>query len=215
MNCLITATDTDAGKTYVTRRLLEALRASGKRVAGYKPMCCGARNDVIELQAGGEPGLEEDRINPVWMKTPAAPLVASMFENVKIDPAELVKGYQELADIYDHVLVEGVGGWEVPITQDYSFSDFAKDLKLPILLVVNNKLGALNHALLTLNAIKAKGLTCAGMIFNHQEEEQTTATVTNKGIIESLTDVPVLTDVIPDQEEIELWPFEEVFGIEA
>lgn len=210
MSLLITATDTDAGKTYVTSLILRALRAEGLKVAGYKPLCCGPRNDVMELQAAGDPDLDADLMNPVWLKTPASPNVAAMFEGATIDRAALVDGFKVLQKRYDHILVEGVGGWEVPIDADYRFGDFAEELGLPIVLVVNNKLGALNHTLLTLAAIKARGLNCVGMIFNHQQEEQNTATVTNKGIIESLVEVPVLTDVIYGQEEIEAWPFLEI-----
>lgn len=213
MSFLVTATDTDAGKTYVSCLLLEALRAEGKSVVGYKPLCCGERNDVAHLKHScGDPNIDEDLMNPVWLKSPVAPLVASMVENTPIDTDALVEGYKTLAARYDHVIVEGVGGWAVPITRDYHFGHFAKELGLPIILVVNNKLGALNHTLLTLESIKNLGLECAGIVFNTQHDEQDLATITNQGIIEDLTGVPCLTDVIPNQDSIEAWPFLELLG---
>lgn len=212
MSVFVTATDTDAGKTYVSRLLIEALRRENVDCVGYKPICCGDRGDAIEL--GGAAGESDyDAINPIWLKTPAAPHVAAMLENYEISIELIRDGYAKRKKDHEHVLIEGVGGWKVPITRDIYVSDLAKALALPVIVVVRNQLGALNHTLLTIESMRAKGVEPAGLIFNHVQDELDTAAITNKGIIEDLTGVPVLTDVIHGQEEIEAWPFLELLGL--
>lgn len=206
MSFFVTATDTDAGKTYVSRLIIEALRREGKDFVGYKPICCGDRNDAVNLaQAAGEEDL--DAINPLWMKTPAAPHVAATLENITLSIPELIAGFEKRQTSHEGVIVEGVGGWLVPLTKELSIADFAKDLALPVILVVRNQLGALNHTLLTIESMRARGVEPAGLIFNHPQDELDTAAITNKGIIEDLCGVEVLTDVINGQKEIEVWPF--------
>lgn len=199
MNFFITGTDTGVGKTYVTRLIIESLRAEGKYAVGFKPVSCGDREDAT-LLAEASGGLPVDEINPLHFNAGLAPHVAALLENKTIAPADLIASYRAFAEKYDPVLVEGAGGWEVPITETYFISDLAKDLALPVILVAANKLGALNHILLTLSAIKAKGLTCAGIILNQLEDEMDTPMITNKGILESLTDVPLLDHIIHGQD---------------
>ena len=154
MNLFVTGTDTGVGKTYVTRLLLESLRSIGIRATGYKPIACGDRDDARDLAAVSACG-DIDRINPVHFKTPVAPYVAGIIESQTVDKEALLAGYRSLATENDTVIVEGVGGWEVPVSAGYRISDFARDLGLPVLLVAGNKLGALNHILLTIDAWRA------------------------------------------------------------
>ena len=206
MSFFVTATDTDAGKTYVSKLLIEAFRREGHDYVGYKPICCGDRNDAVNLAAAaGEEDL--DAVNPLWLKTPAAPHVAGMLENKEIALPQIIEGFEKRKAQHGGVIVEGVGGWLVPLTKELTIADFAKELGLPVLLVVHNQLGALNHTLLTIESMRARGIEPAGLIFNHTADELDTAAITNKGIIEDLCNVEVLTDVINGQEEIELWPF--------
>ena len=199
MNFFITGTDTGVGKTYVTKLIIETLRSEGKYAVGFKPISCGERDDAhILAEASG--GLDVDEINPLHFGSGLAPHVAALLENKTIDPAELVSSYKTIAEKYSPVLVEGAGGWEVPITEKYFISDLAKDLDLPVILVAGNRLGALNHILLTLAAIEAKGLTCAGIVLNQLEDEMDTPMITNKGILETLTDVPLLDHIIHGQD---------------
>jgi len=199
MSFFVTGTDTGVGKTHITRLLLETLRREGVDAVGYKPVACGDREDGRLLgEASG--GLSIDQVNPVHLQTPVAPYVAGLLENRSIDPAELLAGYRKLAANHGTVLVEGVGGWEVPIAANYRVSDLAADLELPVLLVADNKLGALNHILLTLEAIRAKGLTCFGIILNQLADELDIAMITNKGIIEDLSGVPLLEHLIHGQD---------------
>ncbi len=210
----ITGTDTDAGKTYVSSLIIKSLRAEGINTLGYKPLCCGGREDAYALKeaSGGEVDL--DKVNPVWMRTAAAPYVAAMFEKASIEIEPLIKGASELAEQCDVVIAEGAGGWMVPVLKDYTIGDYAKELGLPVILIVGNKLGALNHTMLTVQAMRASGVEPVGLIFNNLIDELDTATITNKGIAEEMTGVPVLMDVIRDQEEIEAWPFMDLLGIE-
>ncbi len=214
----ITATDTDAGKTYVSSLILRALRNERVDAVGYKPICCGDRNDALELaDASGLSDTDEDvlnRINPVWMKTPAAPHVASMFENKPVEKEVLLNAYKALKDEHACVITEGVGGWLVPINgMDFSVAELATEIGDPVIIVVGNKLGALNHTLLTVEAMRSRGVEPAGLIFNNLVDELDTATITNKGIVEDMCGVEVITDVIRGQEEIESWPFMEILGL--
>jgi len=210
----ITGTDTDCGKTYVSSLIIRALRKERVDVVGFKPICCGGREDALELHDASEESVDIDVINPYWLKTPAAPHVAAMFENIKIQPAEMNQHYEKITASAKHVVVEGAGGWQVPIEgMDYTIGSMAKEMSLPVILVVGNRLGALNHAILTIESMRAMGVEPAGMVFNNLSDEMETATITNKGIIEELTGVEVITDVIYGQREIEAWPFMEILGI--
>ena len=199
MNFFITGTDTAVGKTYLTRLMIASLRAEGRDAYGFKPISCGDRDDGRML-AEVSGNLPIDVANPLHFASPVAPYVAALLENKSIDPAVLVESYQKFSENKEIVLVEGAGGWEVPITENYFISDLAKDLGLPVILVAANRLGALNHILLTLAAIEAKGLTCAGIILNQLEDEMDTPMITNKGILASLTDIPVLDHIIHNQD---------------
>jgi len=207
MHFFVTGTDTDAGKTYVTCLLLEAARRHGLSAAGYKPVSCGDRADAHALLAASgpeAPSLEE--VNPVHLKVPAAPYVAAMMENFKLHPATMRLGLSQLAARYQSVLVEGAGGWEVPLTDSLTMADLAAEMALPVIVVVNNKLGALNHTLLTVKAISARGLTCAGLILNHVADERDPASISNRAVLEKFAGVPVLCEVMHGETAID-WPF--------
>jgi len=210
----ITGTDTGSGKTYVSSLILRSLRNERVDAVGYKPICCGERNDALELVDASGDTVTADEVNPIWLKTPAAPHVAAMFENCPIERSVINEGFETLAKKSSHVIVEGAGGWQVPInTMDYTSAHMAKDLGLPVVLVVGNRLGALNHTILTVQSMRAMGIEPAGLIFNNLVDELDTATITNKGIVEEMTGVEVITDVISGQEEIESWPFMELLGL--
>jgi len=203
VDIFLTGTDTGVGKTFVTSLLLRALGSAGRRSAGYKPICCGDRRDVGELLDASSVDLEPDEMNPVWLRTPASPAAAAIIENTVVDRAELVRGYQEIAAKCDDVLVEGAGGWEVPLGIGTSMSDFASDLGLPVLVVVDNRLGALNHTLLTVAAIQARGLQCIGVILNHTEDERDIASVTNRQILEEHLGVPILLEILHGEDALD------------
>lgn len=199
MSFFVTGTDTGVGKTHVTRLLLEAYRRAGIDAAGYKPVACGDRDDArILSEASG--GLPEDEVNPVYLKSALAPYVAGLLENQPVDTAVLVNGFRRLQEKHQVVIAEGAGGWEVPVAANYRISDLAAELDLPVVIVAANRLGTLNHILLTVAAIRARGLNCAGIFLNQLGDELDTAMITNKGVIEDLTGVPLLEHLIHGQD---------------
>jgi dethiobiotin synthetase len=192
MNLFLTGTDTGVGKTHTAVQLLRAGRASGLRCAGMKPICCGDRNDAERLLAASSEGLSIDEINPVWLKTPAAPLSASLIEQVVIDERRLVDALRTLEDCFDFVLVEGVGGWLVPIRRDFFVSDLAAQMKLPVMVVAQNRLGCLNHTSLTVRSVIEYELVCAGVVLNDTAGLTDIAAKTNADILRQVLDVPIL-----------------------
>lgn len=201
-NCFIAGTDTGVGKTHTTKILLESLRADGIDAVGYKPIVCGDRDDA-HILAAASGGLPLEQVNPVWLKTPVAPWVAAQLENTSIDVEALIAGYRILAAEHELVLVEGCGGWEVPITADYSTADIAQALGLPVVLVVANRLGAINHTVLSCQSIRARGMQLRGIILNHLVDEFDTAIISNKNCIPQVAKTPLLTEVIHSQDWIE------------
>lgn len=195
MSLFLTGTDTGVGKTFTAVSLLRLGRAAGLRCAGMKPICCGDRHDAELLLAAGSEGLTVDEVNPIWLKTPAAPYSASMIEDVQIDVPLLLAGLTRLRERFEIVLVEGVGGWMVPIRQDYFVSDLAKEMGLPVVVVALNRLGCLNHTMLTVRSIAACGLKCAGIALNNADRSSDAACTTNAGILSDITGVPVLPDI--------------------
>ena len=192
MSLFITGTDTGVGKTYTAARLLHLLQASGASCAGMKPMCCGDRRDAELLLASGSDGLTIDDVNPIWLKTPAAPVVGSLMEKVDINIEHILAAFHSLQNRVEHVIVEGTGGWMVPIHRDYFVSDLAVAMKLPVLAVAYNRLGCLNHAVLTVQNILGRRLRCVGLVLNNAEETGGIAAVTNADILQKILDVPLL-----------------------
>lgn len=201
----ITGTDTGVGKTFVSCLLLKALRAAGRSVAAYKPACCGDRDDVLALhEACDREDLSIDEINPLWLQSPAAPLAAAMIENREIDFDELVEQGRQLATRAESLIVEGAGGWEVPLTGKLTMADFAAALGFPVIVVIDNKLGALNHTILTVRQIEARGLRCAGLVLNQVAEERDAASISNRVVLQQLLDVPILAELLHDADSIDL-----------
>lgn len=209
MNVFITGTDTGVGKTYVTDRLVRGLRARGVDAVGFKPICCGPRDDADTLHAASGHALSLNETNPVWLRTPAAPYTAAMIENRHIDLDLIRETYARLRQRHEAVLVEGVGGWLVPILRDFTVADLAVEWRLPVIVVVGNRLGALNHTALTVRAVQAAGVRCAGLIVNDlpvEEEDgsQTIARATNRSVLEEWLGASVLAVVEPGQTELEI-----------
>lgn len=204
MNLFLTGTDTNVGKSYVASLLVRALRADGHNCVGLKPICCGDREDATLLHAAADGAIELNDINPVWLRAPAAPYTASLIENRAIDLALIRESFERARAAHESVIVEGAGGWLVPIARDYYVADLAAEMKLPVAIVVANRLGALNHALLTVEAVRARGLDCAGIILNHPSQDEDIATTTNRGVLEEFAGVPILFDIAYGQRGIKL-----------
>ena len=207
MHYFITGTDTDAGKTYVACLLLEALRRDGHDAVGYKPFACGDRIDAHALRQAGNSVLSLDETNPVHFKAPAAPYTAGLLENKPVDIETARLAFLSLAARHSHVLIEGAGGWEVPLAPGRTMADFAAELGLPVLLVVDNRLGCLNHCLLTLTAIQNRGLHCAGLILNHTRDERDLASISNRAVLEQFTPIPIVLEIMHGESQAD-WPAE-------
>jgi dethiobiotin synthetase len=195
-SCFVTGTDTGVGKTFVVSRIVASMRQDGIDAVGMKPICCGDRDDAEALLFASEDTAMLNDINPVLLRPPLAPYVAAMIEDRSIDLALIRDCYDRLRSAHERVIVEGVGGWRVPITRDYFVSDLARDLGLPVVVVVANRLGMLNHTLLTVESIRASGLECTGVIINNVAPEGSdSSTVTNRGILEDVLGVPIIGEV--------------------
>lgn len=191
MNYLVTGTDTEVGKTFITSGLVRCARSKGLDSIGMKPICTGDNEDVRQLlDACGfcEP---EHLINPVWYRTPLAPYTASVIEDRLIDLNAICAAFEKLAARHSHVLVEGAGGIAVPIRVDYDFRDLAREIGLRVIVVAANRLGALNHTRLTVEVIQSAGLECSLIVLNSVHLKPDISQATNLSILESLVNVPV------------------------
>jgi dethiobiotin synthetase len=170
----VTGTDTGIGKTRVSAGLLKALAGTGLKTAGMKPVASGAtqtpeglRNeDALVLMAAASLEKPYTAVNPYCFAPPVAPHLAAREAQVEIGLDPIRAAYSELCLGADAVVVEGVGGWQVPLSGSLELPDLAREFDLPVLLVVGMRLGCLNHALLTARAIRADGLELAGWIAN-------------------------------------------------
>ena len=177
INIFITATDTDAGKTYVAVQLTKALVNSfNKKVAVYKPIAAGCElnhqnewqnQDALLLQTASNCDQSYQAINPIALEQAIAPHIAAQLNNTPINEAIIIDGYHKLSG--DINIIEGAGGWRLPLGEGRFLSDLVKIMQPKVLLVVNMKLGCLNHAVLTYQSIISDGLECIGWIANNQE----------------------------------------------
>jgi len=173
-SCFVTGTDTGVGKTLVSAALLHGLSRLGLRSAGMKPVAAGAvltdgvwtNEDVTLLAQASSVQLPTDLTVPYLLREAVAPHIAAALEHVVIDPARLLGAYQQMMHQVDAIVVEGVGGFRVPLNAEIDTADLAQQLQLDVILVVGLRLGCLNHALLTAEAIAARGLRLAGWIAN-------------------------------------------------
>jgi dethiobiotin synthetase len=167
----VTGTDTEVGKTFATCALLLSLRRQGYRAVGMKPVAAGTdadgRNEDVErLIAASGLAAPRELINPYLFQPPIAPHIAADEAGVTIDIGRIADAFDRLRGMADAVLVEGVGGFRVPLDRRGDVADLAQRLALPVILVVGMRLGCISHALLTVDAVAARGLTLAGWIAN-------------------------------------------------
>jgi dethiobiotin synthetase len=170
----ITGTDTGVGKTAVALGLMQQLQAQGQVVAGMKPVAsdcaltpAGLRNeDALQLQRQSSVELDYSLVNPYAFAPAIAPHIAAQQAGVQIEMDSIRSAFTRITRQVDVVVVEGVGGWEVPLTEHETLADLARLLRLPVILVVGLRLGCLNHALLSAAAISRAGLPLAGWVAN-------------------------------------------------
>ena len=175
----VTGTDTGIGKTVASTVLLHALRACGLRAVGMKPVASGCefiegqwRNeDALALQAASAPRPAYGELNPYALPLPLAPELAARDAGVRIETGVLASAFQGLQEMADAVVVEGVGGWAAPLSANLDQVDLVRALQLPVVLVVGMRLGCINHARLTAQAIAAEGCQLVGWIANHVDPD--------------------------------------------
>lgn len=175
----VTGTDTGIGKTHVSCVLLKALRKAGRTVQGMKPVASGCawqfgewrNDDALALQQAAQSSAPYALINPYALPLATAPQVAAARSGTVLALKPMLEAFHELSARADLVLVEGVGGWLAPLSDDLDQSDLVSALKIPVLLVVGMRLGCINHARLSALAIEASGCRLLGWIANRVEPD--------------------------------------------
>lgn len=209
----MTGTDTSVGKTLIACSLLKAFAARGFRAVGMKPVASGAvaggnglvHDDVERLIAAGNVAATRDHVNPYCFAPPIAPHIAAAEAGMKIELDHIGHCFNALTEQADVVIVEGVGGFRVPLGPGADTAQLAARLALPVVLVVAIRLGCLNHALLTAEAIAGRGLVLAGWVANHLDPRMAAADE-NVRALETLIAAPLLARIayvaMPDPEAI-------------
>lgn len=208
----VTGTDTEVGKTLISCALLLHLRKRHARVVGMKPVAAGTvatpegedNEDAQALRACGSIRVPRALDNPYCLPLPLSPHLAARAAGQRIELPLLVQRYHELAAQADAVVVEGAGGFLVPLNERDTGADLAQALALPVVLVVGLRLGCLNHALLTAEVIAARGLTLAGWVANRidpqmQSQDDNIATLRERLGAPLWADVPRMSTPKPDQ----------------
>jgi dethiobiotin synthetase len=195
----IVGTDTGVGKTTFSVGLCGALAARGLRVAAMKPCETGGGDDAARLIAATGRALDPALCNPYRFALPAAPEVAARADGTRIEVARIEDAYRALAADADWTIVEGAGGLLVPLDETHSFADLIARLALPVIVVARTRLGTINHTLLTVEALRRRGLTLAGVVFSRAqrsvgpEEGETVETIVRHGQLRALGLLPFLS----------------------
>jgi len=208
----VTGTDTGVGKTHVAALILRQLRNEGRQVGAYKPACSGATQlpdgswiweDLVRLKEaiGDQPFHDRephiDIICPQRFRTPVAPPVAARLEQHPIDSELLAEGVNTWRGRAEGVVIEGVGGWLCPVSDEWTIADLAVRWKVPVLIVSRRGLGTINHTLLTIESVRSRGLSIAGIILNEAEPIADDPSIAdNAAEIERRSGVPVLAELL-------------------
>jgi len=209
----ITGTDTGVGKTLVAASLLRLAHARGLSTLGLKPVAAGCEpsngqwmnDDARLLMEASSMAVDYAAVNPVALREAMAPHIAAEREGREILCAELVDQYKSLVDQADFTVIEGAGGWQVPLNDTETMANLAAQLNYPVIMVVGIRLGCINHALLTAAAIRQSGLHLAGWVANHIDADMPVADE-NVRTLERRLDAP-LTGRIRWQDKIDLAAF--------
>jgi dethiobiotin synthetase len=199
----ITGTDTGVGKTFFACGLASLLKSSGYKVGVMKPAETGCvekdgklfPEDAVRLKEASGCDMPLEKICPYQLRDPLAPSVAAEREGVRVDIDGLMDLYCEISSSHDVTLVEGAGGLMVPLLPSYTYADLARVLKLPLLVVAANRLGVINHLLLTLGHASCEGLSVWGYILNRVSNENSLAADTNREVLSGLTGVQCLGEL--------------------
>ena len=195
----VTGTDTGCGKTEISLGLMAAVQTTGAKVLGMKPVASGCtpspdglrNDDAVRLRAQGSSEAPYGLVNPYAFAPPIAPHIAAGEAGIEIRLPTIEQAYRALAGEADQVIVEGVGGWRVPLGRNLFVSDIPRALGLPVILVVGLKLGCINHALLTVESIQSSGGVLLGWVAN-QVDPTMLSRDANLATLAALIDAPCL-----------------------
>lgn len=198
----ITGTDTDVGKTYIASALVRHFAEQGKDVVGMKPVAAGCENingkllnaDVKALVAAANVQVRLEDVNPYAFEPAIAPHIAAEQAGIVVSIAKIQLAFDNLQSQADIVIVEGAGGFRVPINREQTMADLAIQLNLPVIMVVGIRLGCLNHALITAGSIKAAGLNLVGWVANRIDPNMP-AIEENIATLKAMIKAPCLADV--------------------
>lgn len=199
----VTGTDTGVGKTFVACGIARVLRDAGYRIGVMKPVESGCAEgdgqlipeDAIRLRDASGCQVPLEKICPYALREPLAPSMAAERQGITIDIDRLMNIYREISAAHDLTLVEGAGGLMVPLLASYTYADFAKLLKIPLIVVAANRLGAINHLLLTLEHAACKALITLGYVLNNVAAAPSPAAETNRETLVNLTAVACLGEL--------------------
>lgn len=188
----IAGTDTGVGKTFLTEKLLREFQHRNLPAVGFKPICCGDRDDARRLRRASSGKFTLTQINPIHLPHPVAP-IAQKCPSWSDLSQKILKAFRQISNskLRPYILVEGAGGVLCPITQDKTLRDLMKELRIPIIVVALDKLGALNHTLLTLESIAP--LKCAGVVLNRRSDKKMIAALNNGVSLEQITRIRVFS----------------------
>lgn len=200
----ITGTDTGVGKTYVACGIAAALRKSGIDVGVMKPAETGCRTrngvlvpqDAVALARAAKVNDPLELINPYRYCNPVAPAVAAQLENKRIETNKIMRAFRSLAMRHEFMIVEGAGGIMVPLNQKSSYLDLAEMISLPVIIIARPSLGTINHTMLTVMAVRQRGLKIAGIVINDAKGgKRGIAERTNPGVIRKMTGITLVEHI--------------------
>jgi dethiobiotin synthetase len=186
----VTGTDTDVGKTYFTRWLVQHWIQRGLQGVGLKPISCGDTTDTMLLCSAAGDALRPQEITTAHYSTPVTPFLAATVEEKPLKLQTVNQSIAQIVPRFSHVAIEGVGGWLAPLAPQITVREWAQQLGYPVLVVARTGLGTLNHTLLTVESIRAARLSCAGLILNDHQSPPGLARETNPKILAEWTHLP-------------------------
>lgn len=192
MKFFVSSTDTNAGKTFFCAMLYRFFAMQKTPCLALKPVCCGGNDDLIRLKSAACENISHHEINFCSFVAPATPSVAAAYEKTTLDIAGLLAWCRKKMDFSGWVFFEGVGGWLVPLNGQYCVADWVSDLSLPVLLVVPDRIGCLNHTLLTVADMKRRKVPLAGIILNELSETDHPEFLNNEKVLAEDFGLPVL-----------------------
>jgi dethiobiotin synthetase len=208
----VTGTDTGVGKTLIAGAIAKILTDKGLKVGVFKPIATGCKrswdglisSDTKFLSCCANSDLSLSTITPVGYHTPAAPIVSAACDGSAIDFDRIAAAYKDICQNSDIVIVEGIGGVRVPLTEEFDLLDLAVEFALPAVIVARPNLGTINHTLMTIDCVRAAKLKIAGVVINgYKATESTTAEDTAPEVIAQCSGVDILS-VVPFDETVDI-----------